>query len=82
MTETKLIQLNNNERVQVLEKLGYYVDNEGFIKNKKTKKEVICKYNGEKVHINIAAILPGSALIINATPVSMAQYFVEHYKDE
>lgn len=82
MAETKLIQLDNRKRTQVLEKLGYFVDDEGFIINKKTKKEVICKYSEEKVHINTAAILPGSALVINVTPLTMSRYFVDHDEDE
>ena len=82
MTETQLIQLENPERAEVLVKLGYEVNGEGFVVDKKTKKEVICKYSDEGVHINAAAIMPGSVLIFNATPLTMAQYFMEHGEDE
>lgn len=76
--ELKLIQLNNHRRKEVLEKLGYSVNQDGFVSNPRTKKEVVCKYTKQKVHINTAAILPGSVEVINATPLSMAQYFIEH----
>lgn len=78
MPEKKLFQLDNVERYEVLKKLGYELDDTGFVIEQGTKKEVICKYSGKKVHINLAAILPGSALVINATPLTMAKYFVEY----
>jgi len=77
MEEIKLVQLNNEKRVEILKKLGYGVNSEGYVIKDSTKKEVICKYSGEKVHINTAAILPGSLLVINANPLTMAEYFVE-----
>jgi len=73
-----LVQLNINERIKVLDKLGYIVNEKGNIVNKSTKKGLKCKYGGDNVHINTAAILPGSLLIINATPLTMAEYFVEY----
>lgn len=76
MTELKLVQLNNGDRIKALNKLGYTLDEEGYVLNSK-KKEVICKYSKERVHINTAAILPGSILVINATPLTMAEYFAE-----
>lgn len=77
MSELKLVQLNNEDRIKALDKLGFELNSEGFVIKKSTKKEVMCKYSGEKVHINTAAILPGSLLIINATPLTMAEYFAE-----
>lgn len=82
MAKITLLQLDNDKRLQVLEKLGYSIDNDGFVVSKKTKKEVVCKYTNEKIHINTAAILPGSHMIVNATPMSMAQYFVEQSDNE
>lgn len=81
MAETQLIQLDNSQRTKVLEKLGYLIDEEGFVVEKTSKKEVICRYSKERVHINTAAIMPGSVLVFNATPLTMAQYFVEHSND-
>lgn len=76
-----LIQLNNNNRILALQKLGYEVNDNGFVYEKSNGKEVICKYSKEKVHINTAAILPGSVIIINATPETMAQYFLDIEED-
>lgn len=81
MADIQLFQLDNEKRVQILEKLGYEVDNDGYVIDKQTKKEVICKYSKEKVHINTAAILPGSVIIINATPLTMAEYFIDTFNN-
>lgn len=72
-----LIQLDNDKRVLALQKLGYEIDDSGFVYNKSTGEIVICKYSKEKVHINTAAILPGSVIIINASLETMAQYFLD-----
>ena len=82
MTEKQLVQLNNEDRLEILKKLGYMLDDKGFIIDIETKEEIICKYSKQKVHINFAAILPGSALIINATQLTMAQYFVAYDDDD
>ena len=83
MEDIQLIQLNNDERTLALKKLGYGVDSKGYVINLKKKEEVICKYSKEKVHINKAAILPSSLLVINATLVTMTEYFLDtHNKDE
>ena len=81
MDDLQLVQLDNHDRTKVLEKLGYSISDNGFVIDSKTKKEVVCKYTKKGVHINTAAILPGSNLIINATPLTMAQYFVDYNKD-
>ena len=73
----QLVRLNNEDRLVVLKKLGYELNDVGYVISSKTKKELICKYSGEKIHINNAAILPGSVIIINANPLTMAEYFIE-----
>jgi len=73
----QLVQLDNEKRILALQKLGYNINDEGFVYDEGDGKEVICKYSKEKVHINTAAILPGSVIIINATPETMAQYFLD-----
>lgn len=74
--DLNLIQLNNNNRVKVINKFGYDLDSEGYVVDNK-RKRVICKYSKEEVHINTAAILPGSFVIINANPITMAEYFLD-----
>jgi hypothetical protein len=77
MGELQLVQLDNGRRITVLKKLGYSLNENGYIVDNQTKKEIICKYSKEHVHISNAAILPGSVIIINATPENMAQYFLD-----
>ena len=81
MGELVLEQLNNENRVDILNKLGYSINDEGYVTDSK-KKEVICKYTEERIHINTAAILPGSVMVINATPLAMAQYFMEFNNED
>ena len=83
MGQISLIQLNNNNRLLALQKLGYDVNDNGYVIDKNNgNKEVICKYSEEKVHISTAAILPGSVIVINATPETMAQYFLDQDDEE
>ncbi len=83
MSQISLIQMDNNKRLLALQKLGYDLNNNGYvIDTNNDNKEVICKYSKEKVHINTAAILPGSVIIINATPETMAQYFLDQNDEE
>jgi hypothetical protein len=81
MNDLKLIQLGNDDRISVLKKLGYNLDNEGYVLQKKSKERLICKYSKEVIHINNAAILPGSLIVINANPVTMAEYFLDNHED-
>jgi hypothetical protein len=81
MNEIKLVQLGNDERISVLKKLGHDLDNDGYVLEKKSKNRLICKYSKEVIHINNAAILPGSLIIINANPITMAEYFLDNLKD-
>ena len=80
MPNIELVELNISQRLKVLEKLGYSIDEQGYILDKDNR-ELICNYSEERVHIKTAAILPGSLLIINATPLTMAKYFIEHPED-
>ena len=83
MGQIQLVKLDNRGRLLALQKLGYDLNDDGFVIDKNnSNKEVICKYNQEKVHINTAAILPGSVIVINATPETMAQYFLDQNDEE
>ena len=72
-----LIQMDNQKRVLALNKIGFEINDDGYVYNSATKKEVMCIYSKERVHINTAALLPGSVKIVNATPTTMAEYFLE-----
>lgn len=66
----------------LLKALGYVSDDKGFLVDVYTEKRLRCKYTKRYVSIQEAAILPGSTVIINATPVSMASYIEEYLEDD
>ena len=61
---------------ELLKKLGYDIDNEGYVT--KDGKRVIDKYADKPVKFSNIAILPGSTVAIDDNPVSIASYFEEH----
>ncbi len=73
-----LLQTSVETRLKVLKKLGFTIDNEGYVIDSKTQEILKCVYGDDSVHIESAAILPGSTLIINANLLTMSQYFLEH----
>ena len=79
--DLKLLQVDNDKRIRILEKLGYKIDSEGYL-IERNKKRVICRYSDKHIHISHAAILPGSAIVINANPITLSQYFVEYGNNE
>lgn len=79
MSQTiSLLQSSTDTRIKVLKKLGYSINSKGYVIDSITKEPLICIYSEENVHIDTAAILPGSTLIINANNLTMSQYFLEH----
>ena len=48
MENLTLLKTNNNDRIKILSKLGYSINEEGYVLNS-SKKEVICKYSKERV---------------------------------
>lgn len=76
--ELDFIDITLNEKITLLDILGYYVDENGVIYNKDTKEQHICPYTNEIVLIENASILPGSTVIINTTELSISEYFTEH----
>ena len=79
--DLKLLQVDNEKRSRILEKLGYDIDSEGYLVER-NKKRAVCRYSGKHIHISHAAILPGSPAVINANPITMSRYFVERGNDE
>lgn len=76
----KIVNLTNNEKLILLNALGYDIDQEKYIIDKITKERVIDKYSKKFVKIDNASILPGSTIIIDTNAFSIAEYF-EEYKD-
>ena len=74
----KFTHIDNEQKRILLTILGYSVDSEGYLINHRTKKPHICPITNEKVKLEKASILPGSELVINTTPLSIAQYLEKH----
>ncbi len=75
--EIKMISVGNSDRLKLLKNIGYDVDDEGYVFNKKTGEQIKCRYGKDKVHIDTAGVLPGSIIMINTNPITLAEYFVE-----
>ncbi len=64
-------------KVKLLQALGYDVDPEGIYVTKDGK-PVVDKYINKAVRVENMAILPGSTIVIDDNPVSIASYFEEY----
>lgn len=73
-----LLKSDVETREKVLDKLGYSVNDEGYVLYKRSGENLFCRYSEEPVHIDTAAILPGSIIIINANILTMSQYFLDY----
>ena len=62
-----------DSRVLLLKELDFGVDNEGYVIDKKLER-VKDKYIGIEVRVNNMIIAPGSILILDDNPVSIASY--------
>ncbi len=77
-SEIKLMKLGLEEKRVLLDILGYEVNEDGVILDKKTKKEHRCPITGDIVFIENASILPGSTVVINTSALSLAEYFTRY----
>lgn len=77
LSDVALYELDDDQRVDLMNQLGYSIDSKGFLIDEQ-KNFLLCKYSKEPVHIDKAGVLPGSILIINVTPLTMAQYYMEY----
>ena len=73
----KFLQISNNKKKILLKALGYEVNEKGFVTDEEGA-VVRCKYSHRGVHIKEASILPGSTIVINTTPVTLAAYIEEY----
>ena len=74
--ELNLFEMPTNSKRVLLQALDHYVDKQGYVMDELGKR-VICRYTHEEVHIEKAAILKGSTIIINANPFTLSQYMEE-----
>ncbi len=64
-------------RLELLKSLGYGVDVEGVYVTKDGE-QVIDKYIDKPVRFDNMAIFPGSTIVIDDNPLSVAAYFEEY----
>lgn len=64
-------------RLRLLKALGYDVDKEGVYVTKDGK-PAIDQYVKKPVRFGNMAILPGSTVVLDDNPVSIASYFEDH----
>jgi regulator of RNase E activity RraA len=74
-----LKDMTEKEKIQLLRELGYGSDGK-FVLNSKGDK-VKDKYVNVDITLSNMLILPGSAVIIDNNPLSIASY-IEEYKNE
>ncbi|MBT9146085.1 MAG: hypothetical protein DDT42_01964 [candidate division WS2 bacterium] len=79
--EIKFENITTEKRKILLDILGYHVDEDGLILDKKTNKEHICPVTKEAVFIENASVLPGSTVIINTSELSLSEYFTKYVEN-
>ena len=79
--DVTFIDINIEEKTALMDILGYFVDENGIIFDKETKKEYICPITKEIVSIDNASIMPGSTIIINTTELSLSEYFTDFFEN-
>lgn len=75
----ELVSIKNAPRefkVELLKSLGYGVDDKGIYVTKDGK-PVIDEYINQPVRLDNMAILPGSTVVIDDNPLSIASYLEE-----
>ncbi len=70
-------QLNNAEKRLLISAFGYEVDESGFVVDSLLK-EKIRSNNGGFIHLDKAALLPGSLKIMDSDPLTISKYLREN----
>ena len=76
----ELISLKNAPRefkIALLKALNFGVDQEDYVVDS-TGKRVVDEYIDSNVQLKDMAIFPGSTIVINDNPLSIASYIEEH----
>ncbi len=73
----QFIRLFDAEKKILLDFLGYGVNKDGIVVSKDNKM-LICPYTGEPIRFKDASVMPGSTVIFNTSPFTLAEYFSKH----
>ncbi len=76
--QISFLKINTEEKIKLLEVLGYGIDEDGYILDGNTGEPYTDPLNNEEIHIENASVLPGSTVIINTTPLSLSEYFTAY----
>ena len=75
------LDITYDEKRILLDCLGYSVKEDNYIINTKTGDYHTCPITRERVLFENASILPGSALVINTTPLTISEYLSEYIEE-
>ena len=64
-------------KIALLRELGCFVDKEGFVIDSQGKR-VVDEYADKEVRLENMAVFPGSTVIIDDNPLSIASYIEDH----
>lgn len=79
MERVSLARLSEDTKVQLLRGLGY--DSDGLYVTDSNGNRVRDKYIDEEVRVSNMLILPGSSIILDNNPLSVASYLEEYGYD-
>lgn len=77
MEDINFDTLNNEQKKVLLKALDYNVDKNGVIIDK-TGKPHKCPYTQKKVLLKNASIMPGSAIVMNTSSLTLSEYITDY----
>lgn len=80
MSEMLFCELTPEEKKILLDALGFAVNKDGTIIHNVDKLQVKDPITNEPVKFENANILPGSTIILDNNPASLALYFARYYE--
>ena len=75
--EIEFLDLSPEEKILLLDVLGFSIDKEGYIYDLLLKERHICPYTKKDILSQNASILPGSTLIINTSALTISEYITD-----
>lgn len=74
--QISISRLSSGDKILLLKELGY--DSDGIFVLDESGKKLVDRYIEEPVKLNNMLILPGSTIIIDNNPLSIASYLQEY----
>ncbi len=70
--------LTGEQLRDIVQKLGYTIDEEGYVIDNETSERILSIDEEEIKASDLAAVLPGSAVLLKKNIASFSQYLAEH----